>query len=43
MAQVTGLSNYGVATAAGAEALPKPQERDNYVLEDYLQKILRKN
>jgi hypothetical protein len=33
----------GVATAAGVEALPKPQERDNYRLEYYFQKIFLKN
>jgi hypothetical protein len=32
--------NRGVATAAGVEALPNPQERDNYRLECYFQKIL---
>lgn len=32
----------GVVTAARAEHRKSPQERDNYLLGDYLQKILRK-
>jgi hypothetical protein len=36
MEAVTGLSRYG---GTGAEALQKPRERGDYVLEYYLQKI----
>jgi hypothetical protein len=43
METVYRLIIYGGRHSGGAEAQQKPQERDNYVLGDNFQRILRKN